>query len=94
MTFGERLFKLRKEKGLSQEALAEQLNTTRQAISKWENNQGYPETEKLLMLSNIFGVSVDSLLKENTEHTTSTDKGYYVSRECAEGFLSFHKKIK
>lgn len=92
MTFGERLFKLRKEKGLSQEALAEQLNTTRQAISKWENNQGYPETEKLLMLSNIFGVSVDSLLKENTEHTTSTDKGYYVSRECAEGFLSFHKK--
>lgn len=41
MTFGERLFKLRKEKGLSQEALAEQLNTTRQAISKWENNQGY-----------------------------------------------------
>ena len=92
MTFGERLFKLRKEKGLSQEALAEQLNTTRQAISKWENNQGYPETEKLLMLSNIFGVSVDNLLKENTEHTTSTDKGYYVSRECAEGFLSFHKK--
>ena len=92
MTFGERLFKLRKEKGLSQESLAEQLNTTRQAISKWENNQGYPETEKLLMLSNIFGVSVDSLLKENTEHTTSTDKGYYVSRECAEGFLSFHKK--
>ena len=70
MTFGERLFKLRKEKGLSQESLAEQLNTTRQAISKWENNQGYPETEKLLMLSNIFGVSVDSLLKENTEHTT------------------------
>ncbi|MFQ6792267.1 MAG: helix-turn-helix domain-containing protein [Thomasclavelia sp.] len=92
MTFGERLFKLRKEKGLSQEALAEQLNTTRQAISKWENNQGYPETEKLLMLSNIFGVSVDSLLKENTEHPISTDKGYYVSRECAEGFLSFHKK--
>ena len=45
MTFGERLFKLRKEKGLSQESLAEQLNTTRQAISKWENNQGYPETD-------------------------------------------------
>ena len=53
MTFGEKLFKLRKDKGFSQEALAEQLNTTRQAISKWENNQGYPETDKLLMLSNI-----------------------------------------
>ena len=47
MTFGEKLFKLRKEKGLSQEALAEQIGTTRQAVSKWENNQGFPETEKL-----------------------------------------------
>lgn len=92
MTFGEKLFKLRKSKGLSQEALAEQLNTTRQAISKWENGQGYPETDKLLMLSNIFGVSVDSLLKENPEQAVSTDDGYYVSRECAEGFLSFHRK--
>ena len=50
MTFGEKLFKLRKERGLSQEALAEQVNTTRQAISKWENNQGFPETEKLCCL--------------------------------------------
>ena len=48
MTFGEKLFHLRKEKGLSQEALAEQVGTTRQAISKWENDQGYQETEKLL----------------------------------------------
>ena len=63
MTFGEKLFKLRKERGLSQEALAEQVNTTRQAISKWENNQGFPETEKLMLLSNIFEVSIDSLLK-------------------------------
>ncbi len=44
-TFLKKLFKLRKEKGLSQEALAEKINTTRQAISKWENGQGYPETE-------------------------------------------------
>lgn len=92
MTFGEKLFKLRKEKGFSQEALAEKLNTTRQAISKWENNQGYPETEKLLILSNIFEVSVDDLLKENTEQISSNENGYYVSKECADGFLSFRKK--
>lgn len=49
MAFGEKLFKLRKEKGLSQEDLAEKLNTSRQAISKWENGQGFPETEKLLV---------------------------------------------
>lgn len=48
MDFGEKLLKLRKENGMSQEALAEKLDTTRQAISKWENSQGYPETEKLL----------------------------------------------
>lgn len=92
MTFGEKLIRLRKEKGLSQEGLAEQLHTTRQAISKWENNQGYPETEKILMLSNIFGISVDSLLKENSEQVISTEKGYYVSKECAEGYILFHQK--
>ena len=64
MSLGEKIFKLRKEKGISQEALAEQIGTTRQAISKWENNQGFPETEKLLQLSNIFEVSTDYLLKD------------------------------
>lgn len=63
MTFGEKLFHLRKEKGLTQETLAEQIGTTRQAISKWENDQGYPETEKLLQLSNILEISIDFLLK-------------------------------
>ena len=41
MSLGEKIFKLRKEKGISQEALAEQIGTTRQAISKWENNKGF-----------------------------------------------------
>lgn len=93
MTFGEKLFKLRKEKGLSQEALSEQVGTTRQAISKWENNQGFPETEKLMILSNIFEVSVDYLLKENTSNLETTEKGFYVSREMAIGFFSNDKKI-
>jgi len=48
MDFGEKLLQLRKSKGMSQESLAEQLNTSHQAISKWENSQGYLETEKLL----------------------------------------------
>ena len=67
MNLGEKIYKLRKEKGLSQEALAELVGTTRQAISKWENNQGYPETEKLLMLSNVFEVSIDFLLKDEKQ---------------------------
>src|SRR5699024_2718020 len=88
MMFGEKLFKLRKEHGLSQEALAEQLHTTRQAISKWENSQGYPETEKLLMMSNIFSVSTDYLLKDTEERFQNNDQGYYVSKEMAEGYLT------
>ena len=94
MNFGEKIFKLRKEKGLSQEALAEQIGTTRQAISKWENNQGFPETEKILQLSNIFEVSTDFLLKEEKSvKGTANERGYYVSKELAKGFIANQKKI-
>lgn len=92
MNFGEKIYRLRKEKGLSQEALAELVGTTRQAISKWENNQGYPETEKLLLLSNVFEVSVDFLLKEEKTDSGADKKGYYVSREMAMGYIANEKK--
>ncbi|WP_019376601.1 helix-turn-helix domain-containing protein [Virgibacillus halodenitrificans] len=95
MAFGEKLFKLRKERGFSQEILAEKLNTTRQAISKWENGQGYPETEKLLMIGNVFGVSVDYLLKDSVSPSNDKEAGYYVSKEMSEGYLlSTHKISK
>ena len=93
MTFGEKLFQLRKEKGLSQEALAEQVGTTRQAISKWENDQGFPETEKLLQLSNIFEISIDYLLKDEQSSNTVSEGGYYVSKEMATGYIANQKKI-
>src|SRR5690625_2131738 len=93
MSFGEKLFTLRKSKGLSQEALAEKLNTSRQAISKWENDQGYPETEKLLMIGNIFEVSMDYLLKDSIEVNKDQEEGYYVSKEFAEGYLINQRKM-
>ncbi len=65
MTFGEKMYKLRKAQGLSQEALAEKLNTSRQAVSKWENNNGYPETEKIILISKIFQVKLDDLLLDD-----------------------------
>lgn len=92
MTFSEKLLKLRKENGLSQEALAEKLNTTRQAISKWENGQGFPETEKLLMLANLFEVSLDYLLKNTVEQSNENERGYYVSKEMTEGYLLSQRK--
>lgn len=92
MKLGTKIYKLRKEKGLSQEALAELLGTTRQAISKWENDQGFPETEKLLQLANIFEVSTDFLLKEEKTDTLTDDKGYYVSREMAASYIANEKR--
>lgn len=62
MTFSEQLKKIRKEKKITQEGLAELLGVSRQAVSKWENGDGYPETEKLLRLSRELSVSLDELL--------------------------------
>jgi len=64
MTLGEKLQKLRKGKGLSQEALAEKLNVTRQTISKWELGQSTPDLSFLAQLSDFFHVSSDYLIKD------------------------------
>ncbi|MDQ0090461.1 transcriptional regulator with XRE-family HTH domain [Paenibacillus anaericanus] len=92
MSFSEKLLQLRKEKSYSQEALAEKLCTTRQAVSKWENGQGFPETEKLLMIGNLFEVSIDYLLKEGEVKGGVEEHGFYVSQEMAEGYLSHQQK--
>lgn len=93
MKFGEKLQKLRKENGMSQEGLANQLNVSRQAVSKWENDQGYPEMEKMLMIGNLFQVSMDYLLKEDPQEALGEhERGFYVSMECAQGFLQLEEK--
>ena len=63
MDFCEKLQTLRREKGLSQEALAELLGVSRQAVSKWESGGAYPETDKILTLCDLFGVTADELLR-------------------------------
>lgn len=62
MSFAENLQSIRREKHLSQEELAELLGVSRQAVSKWEQGSGYPEVEKLLVLSRELNVSLDSLM--------------------------------
>ena len=64
MSFSENLKQIRKEHGLSQEELAELLNVSRQAVSKWEQGQGYPEVEKLLLISHRLNISLDALLSD------------------------------
>ena len=63
MLLGEKLKKLRKARGLSQEQLADQLNVSRQAISKWELGESTPDTDNLIALSDYYGVSLDYLLR-------------------------------
>ena len=65
MTFAEKLYTLRTQYGYSQEALAEKLNVSRQAISKWELGITLPETDKMIVISDFFDVSIDYLLKDN-----------------------------
>ena len=67
MNFAEKILNLRTEYGYSQEILAEKLNVSRQAISKWESGATLPETDKVIALSNFFGVSTDYLLKDNIQ---------------------------
>ena len=95
MTFGEKIQKLRKEAAMSQEELAYQLDVSRQAVSKWERDNGYPETEKIVRMSNLFSVSLDYLLNEEDSEKPEIgpeERGLYVSRETANSFLAYHKR--
>ena len=80
MSFADNLKQLRKENLLSQEELAEILDVSRQAVSKWEQGIGYPEVEKLLLLSSKLSVSLDSLMeteiaqKSNIQNKNVTGK--------------------
>ena len=74
MSFAENLKQLRKEKQLSQEELAEILDVSRQAVSKWEQGIGYPEVEKLLLLSNKLSVSLDNLMATEITQKPNTEK--------------------
>lgn len=78
MTTGEKISKLRKENNYTQEQLAELLGVSRQSISKYESDMVFPETEKLIRLSDLFGCTVDYLLKENVEK----ENGFYTSGDA------------
>lgn len=72
MEFNNRLYQLRKQKGLSQEELASRLNVSRQTVSKWEIGDSTPDMEKLVAMSELFDVSLDYLMlgKEEPAHST------------------------
>ena len=73
MNVSERIQELRKQKGVSQEELANELGISRQAVSKWESGQSFPELDNIIALSDYFGVSADHILKgTDTPQVTKT----------------------
>lgn len=73
MILAEKIIRLRKKNGWSQEELAEKMQVSRQAVSKWEGAQTVPDLEKILMLGRLFGVTTDYLLKDEMEDEAFTD---------------------
>lgn len=80
MLFSEKLRKLRKENGLTQEELADKLNVSRQAITKWESGDGIPDIENLKQISILFNTTIDELVKEDKDVKIEIKMNYnYVS---------------
>lgn len=77
MSLSENLYNLRKIKKISQEELAEKLNVSRQAVSKWESGSGYPETEKIIAICEIFDCSMDQLVKGKISEDIKSEKNNY-----------------
>jgi transcriptional regulator with XRE-family HTH domain len=67
MKFNEKIVRLRKTKGMTQQDLAKAVNVSRQAVYKWECGQSYPEVVKLIEIKQLFGISIDDLLDESYE---------------------------
>ncbi len=104
MILAEKIAMLRKQKGWSQEELAEQLGISRQSVSKWESEASIPDLDKILKLSALFGVSTDYLLKEEmaedvpqlpvrAEDEQGEEMERYVSLEEANAFMDLTQKL-
>ena len=67
MILADKIIKQRKKNGWSQEELADKMNVSRQAVSKWESAQTIPDLDKIMQLGELFGVTTDYLLKDSIE---------------------------
>ena len=98
MILADKIIRLRKKNGWSQEELADKMNVSRQAVSKWESAQTIPDLEKILQLSILFGVTTDYLLKDEiedeelTNDTSSDTTVKKISIEEANAYIEQRKK--
>ena len=87
MNIGNQILNIRKENQLTQEEFGKLFHVTRQTVSNWENGKSYPDLQVLVDISNQFGVSLDTLLKEDSKMVQSIDK------ERAMGIIKHEKSI-
>ncbi|WP_367998804.1 helix-turn-helix transcriptional regulator [Priestia megaterium] len=78
---GNKLQRLREAKNMSREELAQQINVSRQAVYKWENNKGYPDIQNLLRLSEIYETTIDELIKNDPTLQRKIDNNQDESKE-------------
>ena len=96
MEFEKKLFELRKQKGISQEELADKLNISRQTLSKWELGNSTPDMEKLILLSDYFDISLDELVFGNKLETykETLKEGITIANVLDEKILTVENKQK
>ena len=92
MKFGEKLSKLRRDQNYTQEQLADILGVSRQTVSKWESGGAYPETEKIIRLSEMFGCTTDYLLKDSVDTEPKIDGEEKNVTYCISGFSVNERK--
>lgn len=94
MSFAENLQQSRNEKHLTQERLAELLHVTRQAVSKWEQGIGYPETYKLIILAKVLNTSLDWLFETELTNQEKADIRSPILPGIISGLEAFSSAVK
>ena len=93
MNFASNLQKLRKKENMSQEALAEKLDVTRQSVSKWESGASYPEMDKLISICKIFNVDMDTLVNKDVDIDSLDKESSINTKDILDKFNTLMKKI-
>lgn len=92
MKLPENLKRIRKDNNLSQEQLAEKLGVSRQAVSKWESGQSYPEMDKVLMICKLFDYNIDELMNENVKEVSENKKSKINFNKYIDDFFGYITK--
>ena len=93
MKFNEKLVMLRKQQNLSQEQVSEKLGVARQTVSKWELGETTPEMDKLIIISKLYDITLDELMKEDNEGKNVNDPNNMNSQKLAGMTIKFLKSI-